>query len=108
MIDTSPEENIQDSKMTQGENKEVVRFDKRKKYSDSPDKTIRTYKDKDKIEYEKLIISTFVNETKIDVNTTLEVHSECGIMSMFKTKETKNTEERKMKGTIITLHRNEK
>ena len=50
MINTSSEENIQDSKMNQVENKEFVRYDKSKKYSDWSDKTLRTYKDKKKIE----------------------------------------------------------
>ena len=43
-----------------------------------------------------------------NIVATVKVHGGCGIISMFKTKETKNTEERKMKGMIITLHRNEK
>ena len=37
-IDKSPEENIRDSEMTQGENKEVVKYDKNNKYSDCSDK----------------------------------------------------------------------
>ena len=49
MIETSSEENIQHSDMAQGENKEVIKYDKSKKYSDWSDKTLRTYKDKDKI-----------------------------------------------------------
>ena len=79
--------------MTQGENKEVVRYDKRKKYSDSPDKTLRTYKDKDKIEYEKLIISTFVNEASIYIRTEPKVNGDCEILStVFSKKVMRKTE----------------
>ena len=34
VVDTSSEENIQDSDMTQGENKEVVKYDISKNFSD--------------------------------------------------------------------------
>ena len=44
VIDTLLGENIQDSNITQGENKEVVNYDKRKKYYDWLDKSLRTYK----------------------------------------------------------------
>ena len=66
MINVSSKENIQDSEMTQGENKEVIKYDKSKKYSDWTDKTLLAYKDKEKIEDEKVIIIMFGNETKID------------------------------------------
>ena len=46
VIDTLLGENIQDSNITQGENKEVVNYDKRKKYYDWLDKSLRTYKGK--------------------------------------------------------------
>ena len=36
--------------MTQGENKEVVRYNKGNKYSDWQDKTLQTYNDKEKKE----------------------------------------------------------
>ena len=61
--------------MTQGENKEVVKYDKINKYSDWSDKTLVSYKDKDKIEDESGIISTFANDAKIDVRTALEVNN---------------------------------
>ena len=57
------EENIQDYNMTK-ELKRVIKYDKSKKYSDCSDKTLRTYKDKEKIEDEIGIISTFENEKK--------------------------------------------
>ena len=41
------------------------------------DKSLRTYKDRKKIEDEKVIISIFENETKIDAKTELEVRGEC-------------------------------
>ena len=66
-------------------------YDKNNEYSDLSDRTLRTYKDKEKIEYQNGIISTFVNETKTDVETALEVNGECGIMSTLKVKEKKNT-----------------
>ena len=59
MIDTPLEENIQDSETNQGQNTEVVKYDKSKKYSDWLDKTLINYKDKDKIEDEKGIIRMF-------------------------------------------------
>ena len=37
------EENIQDSEMTQGENKEVVKYDESKTYYDWSDKTLRKH-----------------------------------------------------------------
>ena len=46
MIDTSLKENIQDSDMTQLENKEVVKYDKSNKYYYWSDKTLQAYKDK--------------------------------------------------------------
>ena len=54
---------------------------------------MQTYKDKEKIEGEIGIISTFENETKIDVETELEVHGKFGIIS--KSNHIK-TEEQKM------------
>ena len=45
------------------------------------------------------ILSTFANKTKIDVKTALEVHGNCGMMSMFKDK---NTEGHKIKTLIIS------
>ena len=42
----------------------------------------------------------FTNETKIDVETTLEVHGKCGIIS---TSEEKNTDKQKMKTGIISM-----
>ena len=89
--------------MNQGENKEFFGYDKSKKYSDWSDKTLRTYKDREKIEEKKGIISTFENETKIDAKTELEVHGNCGIMSTFKVKKKKNIELRKMKGMNSNL-----
>ena len=62
MIDKPPEENMQDSEMNQVEKKEVIKqYDKIKKYFDWSDKTLITYKDKEKIEYEIEIISTSAN-----------------------------------------------
>ena len=76
VIGTSLEENTQDSEMTQGENIEVVKYDKRKKYYDWSDKTLRTYKDKDKTKDKSGIISKLSNETNNYVDTTLEVNGE--------------------------------
>ena len=45
----------------------------------------------------------FANDTRIDVETALEVNNEFGIISMFKVKKTKNNEQRKMKGMISML-----
>ena len=45
---------------------------------------------------------------KIDVETTLEVNVECGIISKFKVNKDKNTKKWKMKEMISTLRRNEK
>ena len=89
--------------MNQGENKEFFGYDKSKKYSDWSDKTLRTYKDREKIEEKKGIISTFENETKIDAKTELEVHGNCGIMSTFKVKKKKNTAELKIKIMVSML-----
>ena len=61
MIEISPEENIQDYEMTQGENKEVAEYNKSKKSYDWSDKTLHTCRDKQKIEDEIGIISTFAN-----------------------------------------------
>ena len=66
-------------------------YDKNNEYSDLSDRTLRTYKDKEKIEYQNGIISTFVNETKNYVETALEVNGECGIMSTLKVKKKKKT-----------------
>ena len=49
MIDKSTEENKQDRNISQGENKEVVKYDKSKKYSDWSNKTMQTYKVKRKL-----------------------------------------------------------
>ena len=65
MIDTSSEENIQDFKMTLVENKEVIDYNKSKKYSDWSGETLRSYKDKEKIEDEIGIISSIANEKKL-------------------------------------------
>ena len=108
MIDTSSEENIQDSEMTQVENKEVVNWNKTKKLSDWSDKTLRTYKDKEKIEDKFETISTFANESVINVDTALEVNGECGIISKFTVKEKKNTEECKIKGMISMIFQKRK
>ena len=56
-----------------------------------------------KIEDRNGIISTFINETKIDVNTAPEVKGNYAIISTFMAKKKKNTEERKIKGVISTL-----
>ena len=66
------------------------------------------YKDKEKFEEEKGIINAFKIEAKIDVETALEVNSECGIISTFKANKKKSTEEQKMKVMISKLRRNEK
>ena len=79
---------------------QVIKYDKRKKCSDWLDKTLWTYKDKEKIEDEKGIISTFVNEKKIDVETTFEVHGNRGIIS------TSNMKKKEIH--ISTLLRNKK
>ena len=66
----------------------------------------------------------FVNRETIDAKTEIEGHGECGIVSTFKEEKNqrnknnvkfistfkvkKNTEERKMKGTISKICRNEK
>ena len=50
--------------MTQVENQEVGRYKKNKKYCDWQDKILQNYKDKEKIEDDNGIISTFVNEKK--------------------------------------------
>ena len=81
MIDTPLEENIQDSETNQGQNTEVVKYDKSKKYSDWLDKTLINYKDKDKIEDEKGIIRMFAK--KIDVDNAIEVNGGCEIISTF-------------------------
>ena len=94
--------------MTQGENKDVIRYDKSKKYSDCSDKNLRTYEDKEKIEDGIDIVVRFANETKIDAETALEANGECEIMSTFKVKEKKNSEEIKIKGMLSILRRNEK
>ena len=47
-------------------------------------KILQTHKDKEKIEYRKVILSTFENETKTDVETALEVKNECRIISTSK------------------------
>ena len=85
------------------ENKEVIKYDKNTKYSDWSDKTLRTYKDKDKIEYEIDIISTFANETKVDVEISLEAKCKYKIISTFKVKKNKNTDEQKIKGMLSML-----
>ena len=59
---------------------------------------MRNYKEDDKIEYKIGIISTFENYTKMDVDNALEVNNEFGIIIMFKVRNIKNTEERKIKG----------
>ena len=81
IIDTSSVENIPNSNMNQGENKDSVKYNKSKKYSDWSDKTLRTYKDKEEIEDKTRILIAFKNETKIDVETSLEVQIKCGIIS---------------------------
>ena len=47
--------------MTQGENKEVVKYGTSNKYSGWSDKTLLNYKDSEKIEDKKGIISMFEN-----------------------------------------------
>ena len=92
-------ENIPDCNITQEENKEVIKYDKSKKYYDWSDKTLWTYNDKDIIEGEKLTISTFSNNNKINVEIALEVHGMCGITITFKEK---NTKQYKMKTGILS------
>ena len=88
--------------MTQGENKEVSNYDKRNDCSDSSDK-LCGLKIKNKIEDEIGIISTLKNDTKINAETALEVNNEYGIISTFRAKQNKKTEERKMKRIISML-----
>ena len=57
--------------MTQGDNKEGVRYDKGKKYSDWSDKILGIYNDREKIEDERGTIITFSNKTKMDVKDAL-------------------------------------
>ena len=75
--------------MSQGENKEVVKYNKSNKYSDWYDKTLRVYKYNQKVGDKIITISMFSNEAKIDVKTALEVNRECGIISTFKVKKIK-------------------
>ena len=49
-----------------------------------------------------------INETKIDVETVIEVNYQWGIISTFKVNKSKNNEERKMEGILRMLRRNEK
>ena len=75
--------------MSQGENKEVVKYNKINKYSGWYDKTLRVYKYNQKVGDKIITISMFSNEAKIDVKTALEVNRECGIISTFKVKKIK-------------------
>ena len=75
--------------MSQGENKEVVKYNKSNKYSDWYDKTLRVYKYNQKVGDKIITINMFSNEAKIDVKTALEVNRECGIISTFKVKKIK-------------------
>ena len=75
-IDTSSEEIIHDFEIIQGENKEVIRYNKSNKHSDLSDITLWSYKDKEKIEDEKVVISMFANKTKINAKNALEVNGE--------------------------------
>ena len=75
-IDTSSEEIIHDFEIIQGENKEVIRYNKSNKHSDLSDITLWSYKDKEKIEDEKVVISMFATKTKINVKNALEVNGE--------------------------------
>ena len=70
--------------MTQREKKEFVKYGTSNKYSGWSDKTLLNYKDSEKIEDKKGIISMFENETKIDVETSFEVNVKCFIMFKFK------------------------
>ena len=54
------------------------------------------------------IVVSFANETKIDAETALEANGERGIISTFKVKKKKNTEEIKIKEMLSILCRNEK
>ena len=71
MIDTSSKESIQDSEITQVENKEVVRHNKSKKHSGWSDKSLRVYKDKEKIEDKNGMISMFKSEKIFFVDTAI-------------------------------------
>ena len=81
--------------MSQGDNKEVVTYDKSKKYSDWSDKILWIYNDREKIVNERGIIITVANKTKMDVKAVFYVKSECLFFSMLNSKEKKkirNTE----------------
>ena len=67
----------------------MFKYDKSKKLSFWSDKTLRTYRDKQKIEDKNVIISTFANEAKIDFKTAIEANGECGIMGTFEVKKNK-------------------
>ena len=70
--------------MTQVESKDIIKYNKHKKYYYWSSKILRTHKDKQKPEDKKGIISMFATETKINVDTVLEIHGECIITSTFK------------------------
>ena len=64
----------------------MVRYERINKYPYCLNKYLLTYKDKEKLEDENVIVSTFLNETNIDVNNKLEGNGECQIISKFKVK----------------------
>ena len=65
VINIALEKIMQDSNMIQGENKEVVKYNRSKKDYYWLDKTLRYYKDKQKIEDKNVIISTLKNGEKL-------------------------------------------
>ena len=86
---------LQDSETNQGENKEVVKYGISKKCSDWSGRTLQIYKDKEKIETKIGIISMFTNETKIDIETSVQIDGEYRFISTFRVKKNKQTEELK-------------
>ena len=108
VIDKSSDKIRQESETTLKRTKKLLSMIKGNKYSDQQDKTLRNYKDKDKIGGNIGILSTFLNETKIDVETAPDLNGEYVRISTFKLKKKKNTEEHKIKGIISKLSETKK
>ena len=74
-----------------------------KKVSDLSDNSLRAFKDKEKDEKKITIISTFVNESFITIDTAIRVIGERVTLIMLKEKKEKNTEEHGNDRIIVNI-----
>ena len=75
----------------------------KQKSSDISDNSLRAFKDKEKDEKKITIISTFVNESFITIDTAIRVIGERVTLIMLKEKKEKNTEEHGNDRIIVNI-----